>query len=99
MFPLPILLIHLQLLRRFCGSNSFSLVYFLFGAVCVYNATEPDPYAIALLKKFSAVSATNTVRPTPDGIIFDIERDWLRDDAEVFFSFFFLKFVQRWTDG
>jgi Leucine-rich repeat (LRR) protein len=48
----------------------------------IEDATEPDPYAIALLKQFTPMSVTRP-RPTPDGIIFDTEGDWLRADAEV----------------
>ena len=49
----------------------------------IADATEPDPYAIAVLKKYSASASSESVRKTPDGIIFDIERDLLRENAEV----------------
>ena len=49
----------------------------------IESAVEPDEYAMALLKRYATVQTATAVRPTPDGIMFDVEKDWLRQNAEV----------------
>lgn len=48
----------------------------------IANASEPDPYAMAVLRRHSSGVHSQHVRATPDGIMFDTEVDWLRDNAE-----------------